>query len=213
MSALPEHQFDDIEQQHDAAYSGMWIFLSTEVLFFGGVFFAYMIYRGLYYDAFSEGSRELSVLLGGLNTAVLLCSSLFMALAVHAAQRGRNNQLIRYLIITELIGALFLGIKFLEYYKHYKEHLVPGLNFSYPGDNASQVQLFMVFYFILTGMRAVHMLVGLGVLSALAILAYRGRFSSHYYNPVDIGGLYWHFVDIVWVFIFPLLYLVKRTGA
>ena len=161
MSALPEHQFDDIEQQHDAAYSGMWIFLSTEVLFFGGVFFAYMIYRGLYYDAFSEGSRELSVLLGGLNTAVLLCSSLFMALAVHAAQRGRNKQLIRYLIITELIGALFLGIKFLEYYKHYKEHLVPGLNFSYPGDNVSRVQLFMVFYFILTGMRAVHMLVGL----------------------------------------------------
>ena len=101
------------------------------------------------------------VLLGGLNTAVLLCSRLFMALAVHAAQRGRNNQLIRYLIITELIAALFLGIKFLEYYKHYKEHLVPGLNFSYPGDNASQVQLFMVFYFILTGMRAVHMLVGL----------------------------------------------------
>ena len=163
--------------------------------------------------SFSEGSHELRVLLGGLNTAVLLCSSLFMALAVHAAQHGRNKQLIRYLIITELIGALFLGIKFLEYYKHYKEHLVPGLNFSYPGDNVSRVQLFMVFYFILTGMHAVHMLVGLGVLSALAILAYRGRFSSHYYNPVDIGGLYWHFVDIVWVFIFPLLYLVKRTGA
>jgi len=213
MSALPEHQFDDIEQQRDAAYSGMWIFLSTEVLFFGGVFFAYVVYRGMYYDAFAEGSRELSVFLGGLNTAVLLCSSLFMALAVHAAQRGRNNQLVIYLIITELIGGLFLGIKFLEYYKHYKDHLIPGLNFSHPGENVNQVQLFMVFYFILTGMHAVHMLVGLGVLSILCILAIRGKFSSVYYNPVDIGGLYWHFVDIVWVFIFPLLYLVKRTGA
>src|SRR5262245_21660897 len=139
----------------------MWIFLSTEVLFFGGVFFAYVIYRGMYYHAFGEASRQLSIFLGGLITGVLLRSSLVMALAGHAAQRGPNNQLIRYLIITELIGALFLGIKFLEYYKHYKEHLIPGLNFSYPGENGSQVQLFMVFYFILTGMHAVHMLVGL----------------------------------------------------
>ena len=179
----------------------------------GRLFFAYVIYRGMYYDAFAEGSRKLSVFLGGLNTAVLLCSSLFMALAVHAAQRGRNNQLIIYLIVTELIGGLFLGIKFLEYYKHYKDHLIPGFNFSKHGSNVYQVQLFMVFYFILTGMHAVHMLVGLGVLSALCIWAIRGKFSSVYYNPVDIGGLYWHFVDIVWVFIFPLLYLVKRTGA
>jgi cytochrome c oxidase subunit 3 len=211
MAALPEHQFDDIEQQRDAAYTGMWIFLSTEVLFFGAVFFTYVIYRGMYYDAFVEGSRELSVFLGGLNTGVLLCSSLCMALGVYAAQRGRTNQLITYLIATALIGAVFLGIKFLEYYKHYEDFLVPGLNFHYSGDNASQVQLFMVFYFILTGMHAVHMLVGLGVLSTLTILAIRGKFSSDYYDPVDIGGLYWHFVDIVWVFIFPLLYLVKRV--
>src|SRR5690242_18473257 len=149
MSERVEHQFDDIEQQRDAAYTGMWIFLSTEVLFFGAVFFAYVIYRGLYYDAFVEGSRELSVFLGGLNTGVLLCSSLFMALAVNAAQRGRTKRLITFLIITELIGALFLGIKFLEYYKHYKDNLIPAYNFSYPGAHVNEVELFMVFYFIL----------------------------------------------------------------
>ena len=205
-----EHQFDNMYQQRDAAYSGMWVFLSTEVLFFGGVFFAYVIYRGMYYEAFVEGSRKLSVAMGGLNTAVLLCSSLFMAMAVHAAQQGRSRNIVLYLVITELIGATFLGIKFFEYYKHYEEHLVPGLNFTYQGNSASEVELFMVFYFVLTGMHAVHMLVGLGILSALAILARRGKFSADYYNPVDIGGLYWHFVDIVWVFIFPLLYLVNR---
>ena len=207
-----EHQFDDLEQQHDAAYTGMWIFLSTEVLFFGGVFFAYIVYRGMYYEAFVVGSRDLSVFLGGLNTGILLCSSFCMALAVHAAQRIQINRLIIYLVLTELIGAVFLGIKFLEYYQHYKDHLVPGLNFAYVGEHANRVELFMVFYFILTGMHAVHMLVGLGVLTTLTILAIRGHFDNGAYDPVDIGGLYWHFVDIVWVFIFPLLYLVKRTG-
>ena len=206
-----KHQFDDIEQQRDAAYTGMWIFLSTEVLFFGAVFFSYILYRGMYYDAFVVGSRDLSVVLGSVNTAVLLCSSLFMALAVHAAQRSRTNQLVIYLVITEIIGAVFLGIKFLEYYDHYKEHLVPGLNFAYIGDNAPAVKLFMVFYFILTGMHAVHMMIGLGVIGTLAILAAKGKFANGAYDPVDIGSLYWHFVDIVWVFIFPLLYLVKRV--
>jgi cytochrome c oxidase subunit 3 len=211
MEPLVEHQFDDIEQQRDAAYTGMWIFLSTEVLFFGAVFFAYILYRGLYYDAFVEGSKMLSLTLGSVNTAVLLCSSLFMALAVYAAQRRQSNRLVIYLIITEIIGAVFLGIKFLEYYQHYTERLVPGLNFAYIGEHAREVKLFMVFYFILTGLHAVHMIIGLGVLSTLAILATRGKFIRGDYDPVDIGGLYWHFVDIVWVFIFPLLYLVKRT--
>src|ERR1051326_7669195 len=151
-----EHQFDNMYQQRDAAYSGMWVFLSTEVLFFGGVFFAYVIYRGMYYEAFVEGSRKLSVAMGGLNTAVLLCSSLFMAMAVHAAQQGRSRNIVLYLVITELIGATFLGIKFFEYYKHYEEHLVPGLNFTYQGNSASEVELFMVFYFVLTGMHAVQ---------------------------------------------------------
>jgi cytochrome c oxidase subunit 3 len=212
MATAVEHQFDDMEQQRDAAFTGMWLFLSTEVLFFGGVFFAYVIYRMLYYEAFVEGSRELSIAMGGINTGVLLCSSLCMALAVNAAQHGRSRHLVLWLILTEIIGAVFLAIKFTEYYEHYKNHLVPGLDFSYPGPHATQVKLFMAFYFILTGMHAVHMLVGMGVLTGLTILSARGHYTAEYYDPVDIGGLYWHFVDIVWVFIFPLLYLVKRTA-
>ena len=212
MSRLVERQFDDAEQQREAAYQGMWVFLATEVLFFGAVIFAYIVYRGMYYRSFLEGSHHLSVMMGGINTAVLLCSSLCMALAVHAAQRGDIKHLIVYLLVTALIGTAFLGIKFLEYYQHYKEHLVPGLNFSYSGEGANHVELFMIFYFILTGMHAVHMLIGLGVLLTLAILAARNKFSAEYYGPVDIGGLYWHFVDIVWVFLFPLLYLVDRAA-
>ncbi len=212
MTKPVEHQFDDALQQREAAYQGMWIFLSTEVLFFGAVIFGYTVYRGMFYREFLEGSHHLSVLLGGINTAVLLCSSLCMALAVHAAQRGRNKQLINYLLLTALIGAGFLGIKALEYYQHYKEHLFPGLSFTYPGEGANHVELFMIFYFVLTGMHAVHMLIGLGVLLVIAALASREKFSPEYYGPVDIGGLYWHFVDIVWVFLFPLLYLVDKAA-
>jgi cytochrome c oxidase subunit III len=212
MAKPVEHQFDDIYQQREAAYQGMWVFLATEVLFFGAVIFAYTIYRGIYYRPFLEGSRHLSVPMGGVNTAILLCSSLFMALAVHAAQRGQIRQLIIYLLITAAVGSVFLGIKGVEYYDHYKEHLVPGSSFSYSGDGAKQVELFMIFYFVLTGMHAVHMLIGLGMLLILAGLAARDKFSAEYYGPVDIGGLYWHFVDIVWVFLFPLLYLVDRAA-
>ena len=212
MSRPVEHQFDDIHQQREAAYQGMWIFLSTEVLFFGAVILGYTVYRSLYYHPFLEGSHHLSVMLGGINTAVLLCSSLCMALAVHSAQQGNSRKLIIYLVVTAVIGAAFLGIKGIEYYDHYREHLFPGLNFSYPGDDANRVELFMVFYFILTGMHALHMLVGLGMLLTLVFLTTRGKFSAEYYGPVDMGGLYWHFVDIVWVFLFPLLYLVDKAA-
>ena len=212
MARPVEHQFDDFEQQHEAAYQGMWIFLATEVLFFGAVIFAYTLYRGIYYRAFLEGSHDLSVLMGGINTGVLLCSSLCMALAVHAAQRGRINQLIVFLLATAVIGSVFLGIKGMEYYSHYKDHKVPGLNFFDSGDEPQHVELFMIFYFVLTGMHAVHMLIGLGMLLILALLAARGKFSAAYYDPVDIGGLYWHFVDVVWVFLFPILYLVDRAA-
>jgi cytochrome c oxidase subunit 3 len=212
MSRPVEHQFDDHDQQREAAYQGMWIFLATEILFFGAVIFAYTVYRGLYYRPFLEGSHHLSVMLGSINTAVLLCSSLCMALGVHAAQRGNSKHLIVYLLLTALVGTVFLGIKSLEYYDHYKEHLFPGLSFSYSGEEANHVELFMIFYFVLTGMHAVHMLIGLGMLLALTFLAVRGKFSAQYYGPVDIGGLYWHFVDIVWVFLFPLLYLVDKAA-
>ena len=212
MSRPVEHQFDDIHQQREAAYQGMWVFLATEVLFFGAVLFAYTVYRGMYYRAFLDGSHHLSVLLGGINTAVLLCSSLCMALGVHAAQRGNGRHLVLYLTLTTIIGVIFLGIKGVEYYDHYKEHLFPGLDFSYSGDQPAHVELFMIFYFVLTGMHAVHMLIGLGMLLVLIFMTLRGKFSAEYYGPVDIGGLYWHFVDIVWVFLFPLLYLVDKAA-
>jgi cytochrome c oxidase subunit 3 len=204
------HQFEDREQQLEASTMGMWVFLSTEVLFFGGLFFGYTVYRALYHEGFAEGSRHLDIVAGAVNTAVLLCSSLAMALAVHSAQTGQRRKLIMFLIATQIIGALFLGIKFNEYYTHYKEHMVPGIDFTYSGPYSSHVQLFMLFYFIMTGLHAVHMIIGEGMLMVLTLMAARGKFSAEYYNPVDVGGLYWHFIDIVWVFLFPMLYLVER---
>jgi cytochrome c oxidase subunit III len=202
------HQFDDPAQQHEASNLGMWAFLLTEVMFFGGLFVAYTVYRTAYLAGFIAGSQHLNVLLGTLNTAVLLSSSLTMALAVHAAQEGHTRPLIRFLLCTMFLGLVFLGIKGYEYTLEYHESLVPALNFAYTGLHASQVKLFMVFYFVMTSLHALHMLIGLGLLTVLVILAWRGRFSTEYHTPVEVIGLYWHFVDIVWIFLYPLLYLV-----
>ncbi|HEX4999583.1 MAG TPA: cytochrome c oxidase subunit 3 [Terriglobia bacterium] len=212
MRRIVEEQFEDVHQQRDAATMGMWLFIATEALFFGGLLFAYAVYRGAYYRAFSEASEEMSIVLGGVNTAVLLCSSFSMAMAVQSAKSSRGGRLVFFLALTAVIGAVFLAIKFTEYYEHYQHHLVPGTHFQFSGPHAKQVELFMVFYFVLTGMHAVHMIVGLGMLITLVILARRGRFLGEDYNTVEFGGLYWHFVDIVWVFLFPLLYLVDRSG-
>jgi cytochrome c oxidase subunit III len=205
--ALAE-QFDDLTQQHEAASLGMWVFLVTEILFFGGLFAGYTVYRAAYPEAFREASHHLDLLLGSLNTAVLITSSLTMALAVHSVQAGHRRALMRFLLLTLVLGAVFLGIKGTEYAHKYAEELVPGLRFAYSGPHASQVQLFLCFYFVMTGLHAFHMLVGIALLSVLAFLAWRGHFSADYYAPVETSGLYWHFVDIVWIFLFPLLYLV-----
>jgi cytochrome c oxidase subunit 3 len=201
-------QFDDLAQQHEAANLGMWVFLATEILFFGGLFAGYTVYRAAYPEAFREGSHHLDLRLGAINTVVLITSSLTMALAVHRAQEGRRRALIRFLLLTLALGMVFLGIKGTEYVHKYEEALVPGSRFSYSGSHAGQVQLFLIFYFVMTGLHAFHMLVGIGLLGVLAFLAWRGHFSAHYYTPVDTSGLYWHFVDIVWIFLFPLLYLL-----
>ena len=208
--SLVAHQFDTIEQQRDSSYVGMWIFLATEVMFLGGLFAAYSVYHYSYPDAFREASRHLYVALGATNTAVLLCSSLTMALAVHAAQRGKRGQLIGFLIATMLLGLVFLGIKATEYYLEYQEQLVPlrGFSFHYEGSDPRRAQLFFNFYFAMTGLHALHMLVGICWTAVIAVLAWRRRFSAAYHTPVEIAGLFWHFVDIVWVFLFPLLYLV-----
>ncbi len=202
-----ETQFDDVEQQREAAQLGMWIFLATEVLFFGALFLAYTVYRFVYGSAFVEASRRLDVVLGGTNTAVLLVSSLLMALAVRAAQLHQRKQLVRLLLGTAFLGLVFMSIKAFEYRKDFVDHLIPGAHFQWTGADPRNAELFFWIYFAMTGLHAIHVTVGIGVLLLLAVLAQRGKFTANY-NPIEIAGLYWHFVDVVWVFLFPLLYLV-----
>ena len=206
------HQFDDLDQQREASTLGMWIFLATEVLFFGGMLLCYAVYRTMFFPVFAEASRHLDVVLGCVNTAVLLCSSLTMAIGVHAAQAGHQKSVVRFLGITMLLGAVFLAIKFYEYYEKYAEGLIPGTHFVWHGDEPGRASIFFIAYFLLTGMHALHMIIGIAMMAVLAIMARKGRFTSVYYTPVELGGLYWHFVDIVWVFLFPLLYLVHRSS-
>jgi len=207
------HQFEDIEQQRDAGTLGMWVFLVTEILFFGGMFASYIIYRSLHFAAFETGSHLLEVKFGATNTAVLICSSLTMAMAIRSAQTGKSKStVIWYLILTMFLGALFLAFKFTFEWRHdYIEHIVPGFGFQYRpewGSLGPQVQMFMCFYFFMTGLHAIHMIIGIGILTVLLIMTARDRFSAEYYAPLEITGLYWHFVDIVWIFLFPLLYLI-----
>ena len=238
------HHFEDLGQQHSAANLGMWAFLATEVMFFGGLICSYLVYRFTSPDVFAAASRQLNVLIGTVNTVVLLTSSLTMALAVHAGETGDRKWQVRYLLLTMGLGALFLVFKGVEYHEEYEKHLVPGLRFSTAelhlptaatraelrrgraADTdmtartaadwsitadvfaARRAQMFFVFYFFMTGLHAAHMIIGLAVVGWVAWLARRGRFTARYNTPIEITGLYWHFIDIVWVFLYPLLYLV-----
>jgi len=205
------HQFDDAVQQHEASGLGMWVFLLTEILFFGGLFTIYTVYRSLYPEAFGHASSTLDIELGTINTAVLIGSSLTMALAVHTAQVSRNGRLVAlFLFATIALGSVFLGIKAIEYAQKFHEHHVPGPFFHYEGADPQQSELFFCLYFLMTGLHAIHMVIGVGILGVLGVMALRGRFGPDYYTPVELTGLYWHFVDIVWIFLFPLLYLVER---
>jgi cytochrome c oxidase subunit III len=206
------HQFDSLDQQKGAATLGMWVFLVTEVLFFGGLFLTYAIYRSWYPQAFAAASHELDVTLGTINTAVLITSSLTMALAVHAAQLGRRNLLMTLLVATMILGGVFLGIKGVEYYRKFVEHHVPGPGFMFEQEYARNAQIFFSLYFLMTGLHALHMIIGLGVMLVMLWWAWRGTVTAEYYSPIEISGLYWHFVDIVWIFLFPLLYLIGRHG-
>lgn len=207
-STALRHQFDDLEQQKDASVFGMWIFLVTEVMFFGGMFTGYTVYRYKFHEAFMAGSDKLDLVLGGVNTVVLIVSSLTMALAVHAAQTNKRKQLIWFLILTMALGAAFLGIKAVEYTHKFHENMVPGPSFQFEGVAHHPSELYFSFYFAMTGFHALHMIVGIALLAVILWMSVKGRFSSEYYNPVEVSGLYWHFVDIVWIFLFPLLYLV-----
>lgn len=204
------HQFEDLAQQHEADEMGMWLFLATEVLFFGGLFLGYSLYRLQDEEAFAAASHHMDLWLGTANTAVLLCSSLTMALAVHAAQSSQRKLLEGMLGATMTLGVVFLCIKSYEYYHKYVEHLAPlfSLPFDYDGPAPEHAQMFFGLYFVMTGIHALHMIVGLGVMSWLLWNARRGGLLGDFSAPVQITGLYWHFVDIVWVFLFPFLYLI-----
>ncbi len=225
---LPQHRhhFETEEQQREAGSFGMWLFLLTEIMFFGGMFFAYLLYRNWYYPAFTAASNQLSVTAGGINTAVLITSGFFMALGVWAAEVRNRRVLVLTLLVTMLFGWIFIGIKGYEWHDEYEKHHVPGLQYSIAQfvnpvaynlkeeplqpDMAQRTQVFFFLYFAMTGMHGVHMLIGLALLIWLTFRAWRGEFSTGYVAPIENFGLYWHFVDIVWLFLFPLLYLINR---
>jgi len=210
------HQFADLEQQQEADTLGIWIFLVTEIMFFGGLFASYAIYRWLYFAAFEGGSHVLDVRLGAVNTCVLLGSSLTMALSVRSAQTNNRRALVLFLIATMILGGIFLGIKGVEYDQKFVEHVVPGLDWAPEGKTLASLapgglghaEMYFFFYFAMTGLHALHMVAGMGLLLWLVLRARKGSFTSHYFAPVEVVGLYWHFVDIVWIFLFPLLYLI-----
>jgi cytochrome c oxidase subunit 3 len=224
-----------MEQQRTAGALGMWVFLVTEIMFFGGMFLAYTLYRRTYPDAFASASNHLDLTLGTVNTVVLICSSLTMAMAVHSTQVGKRRLQILFLSLTILLGLTFLGIKAVEYRDKYDSSLIPGQlipgrpfgpevqEHGQPHDkhklvllnqaSVKNVEIFFWIYFAMTGMHAVHMIIGVGILLLILYSSIKGRYGPEYYNPVEITGLYWHFVDIVWIFLFPLLYLLGRHMA
>ena len=207
-------QFDTAEQQKDASTLGMWIFLITEVMFFGGMFLAYTIYRRAYPEVFAIASTSLNAIIGAINTGVLLLSSFTMVMAVRAAQLGQRKTIVFFLVLTLFFGGIFLGVKAYEWNEKFQEHHIPGqaafhLDGVSPGQQG-QAQLFFSLYFAMTGLHALHMVIGVGLLSFLLVQTARGTYSATYFTPVDVAGLYWHFVDVIWIFLFPLLYLIDR---
>jgi cytochrome c oxidase subunit 3 len=227
-----QHHFENMEQQREASTLGMWVFLVTEIMFFGGMFLAYTLYRSKFPQAFASASNHLDIALGAVNTGVLILSSFTMALAVYGTQVGRRKLQIFCLSVTIVLGLTFLGIKAVEYYDKYVDNLIPGtLIPGHPfhpevqtpdtpfdehklvllsGARVENVEMFYWIYFAMTGMHAVHMIIGVGLLSVLLYFSLKGRYDPEYHSPIEVTGLYWHFVDIVWIYLFPLLYLLGR---
>ncbi|MDM8532623.1 cytochrome c oxidase subunit 3 family protein [Anaerolineales bacterium HSG25] len=231
------HQFDDLTQQHETYTLGMWAFVVQEIMFFSGMIMAYFVFRYKFFEAFVDASNHLNIYMSTFNTVVLLGSSFTMALAVRAAQLGQKDRLVQFMVATLLLGGVFLGVKGYEYNDKYQNNLIPGYNFEWTtsssfgtysegadhvplsassgapinyADFETQVSVFYGFYFILTGFHALHMVVGAGIILVLMWLSWKDHFSPEYYVPIEMFGLYWHFVDIVWIFLFPLFYLIDR---
>jgi cytochrome c oxidase subunit III len=201
-------QFEDAQQQAEASHLGMWTFIATEILFFGGLFLAYAVYRHFYFSEFAAASKRTDLFFGTLNSVILLTSSFTMALAVQFAKAGQTKLIVRFLRLTIFLAIAFLIVKGFEYHKDIADQLVPGANFN-PA-LPLHAQIFFWLYWTMTGLHAIHILIGLGILTTMTFRARRGKFSANYFTPVELTGLYWHFVDIVWLFLYPLLYLVQR---
>jgi len=226
------HHFETVDQQFDATNFAMWLFLLTEIMFFGGLFTAYLIMRNWYYPAFVEASHQLQIGWGTANTAVLIVSSFTMAMGVWSAEMRRKGLLLLFLSITFLLGLAFLGIKTIEYHEKWEKHHIPGFHYSdssftdpasdpevhkqYPndkplqGDMAQKTEMYFFLYFAMTGMHALHMIIGISILAYMIFRARQGAYTNGHVTFVENFGLYWHFVDIVWIFLFPLLYLISR---
>jgi cytochrome c oxidase subunit III len=209
-STTVPHQFDDAGQQREASTMGMWLFIATEILFFGGMFLGYTVYRCAYPQAFAEASRHTLIVCGGTNAAVLLISSTTMAFAVRAARENRRWPLVLFLLLTASLGGLFLLIKGFEYSREISEHLLPGSSFHIEAAQPAKEELFFYIYWLMTGVHALHVTIGIFLILIFAVRAFFTNDFVNHDTPVDLLGLYWHFVDIVWVFLFPLLYLVDR---
>jgi len=211
-----QHHFADMEQQQETSTFGMWMFLLTEIMFFGGLFCAYLVYRSSYYAAFVEGSQKMELWAGATNTAVLICSSLTMALGVRAAQMGQKKLMTVLLLVTILFGLVFLGIKGIEYHEHWEHHEFPGPNFHFetidktPPVDPQHTEIYFSLYWAMTGLHALHMVIGVGLVTWIIIAGLGGAYTAAYFTPVEIVGLYWHFVDLVWIYLFPLLYLISK---
>jgi cytochrome c oxidase subunit 3 len=202
------HHFENMEQQSGASSMGMWVFLITEIMFFGGMFMAYLAYRYEYFTAWQEGSQHMDFWIGTINTAVLICSSLTMVMAVLAIQQGRRRLTSIMLSVTICFAIAFLVLKGIEYHGHWLAHEFPGPSFHFAGIDPRHVEMFFVLYFVMTGFHALHVLIGIGLVSTILYMNERGHFSADYHNPVENVGLYWHFVDLVWIYLYPLLYLI-----
>ena len=210
-SHAPAEQFATLAQQRETASLGMWLFLATEILFFGGLFAAYATYRWSYPDGFAAAGAHTKVWLGSINTAILLTSSFSVTLAIQAAEASRRRPLVLFLLAAGVLGVLFLCVKGFEYFEEYQEGLIPGVNFAFEGIHARAAELFFLFYFIATGVHAVHLTVGIVLVVGAALRASRGRFLGDRSTTIEVIGLYWHFVDIIWIFLYPLIYLVGRS--
>jgi len=225
------HHFETVSQQFDATNFAMWLFLLTEVMFFGGLFTAYLLLRNWYYPAFVVASHQLNIGWGTANTAVLILSSFTMAMGVWSAEMRRKGMLVLFLVITFILGLVFLGIKTIEYHEKWEKHHIPGWHYSIqnftnptsdpevyneyhdkalPVDIASKTELYFFLYFAMTGMHALHMIIGIAILGYLIVRARAGDFTTGHVTYIENFGLYWHFVDIIWIFLFPLLYLISR---